>query len=369
MEFQLTDEQELLRDTVRSFLGDSLSLRRRYFDADAPPPLGLWRQLGELGVTGLAIDLPDLDTGSSVIEQMLVAEELGRVTAPAPFATAAAANSLLAASADPSSHRLLAEAVESRLVVAALPGIGTIWPGLVADLRDGRASLRGTVPVVAGGAWADVVLVVATTGGGDDIVCRIDAGAPGVGIEPLRSLDPTTGLAALHLDDAAADIVLHDAGHDVARATDLATLLVASEATGVAEQATRMAADYARDRVQFGHPIGAFQAIKHKLADMVIGVENARSAVYGAAWAMHGDNPDTPVLVSMAKAVASEATVQVAAETLQIHGGIGCTFEADPHLYLRRAKTCALLFGSSVTHLERIARHVLDETQPDGVAR
>lgn len=369
MDFALSDEQLALRDTTRALLEKHAAPRACFTADDSASVRELWRRLSDLGVSALGLDLPESGLTTSAVEQVLVAEELGRVVAPTPFVAQAAATALLAKSASPAAAELLESAMDAAIVVAALPAVAPAPPVTAARAADGW-TLNGVVPVVPGAAWADIILVAADA----DAVVAVPADAPGVTVERAPSLDPTLGAATVRFENCAGTAVLEgaEAAEAVRAATRLAVLLTAAEATGVAERALRMAADYARTRHQFGHPIGAFQAIKHRLADMLIQVENARSACYGAAWAIRdGGSAGIPVeeAVAMAKAVASEAAAKVTADALQIHGGIGCTFEHDIHLFLRRAKACQLLYGDGAVHLERIAVRVLDkeDAEPEQV--
>ncbi|MBF6207845.1 acyl-CoA dehydrogenase family protein [Streptomyces gardneri] len=361
MEFSLSSEQQALQENVRRLLATH-SAARDMFTTDGPSSArDLWGRLNDAGLSTLGLRLEELDLESTAIEQMLVAEEIGRAAAPSPFVGLATATSILARSSRTEAGQLLEQVLDGRIVVAALPSAfgGTVAVKALGE--GGDTTLHGEVLLVPGGAWADTVLVAAEANGSPAIYA-VDVGAPGCVVQPTPSIDPGAGLAKLGLDSAAATPVLETEAEDaIQHATILAMLLTAAETTGVAHSALHLAADYARTRTQFGHPIGSFQAVKHKLSDMVVAVENARSACYGAAWKLHDNEPDAALYVHMAKAVAAESGPHVAADALQLHGGIGCTFEHDIHLYLRRAKTGQLLYGDANEHLDYLASAFLED--------
>ncbi|MFI7166272.1 acyl-CoA dehydrogenase family protein [Rhodococcus erythropolis] len=355
MEFRLSDEQVALCASVRKLLAARAPARTVFESDSIDAARTLWGQLSDAGLSTLGLDLPDLDLESSAIEQMLVAEELGRAAAPTPYIGLEAATLILSRSELPAAADLLGRALDGHIVVAALPAAygGTV--GVKASEEATGSVLHGEVLLVPGATWANTVLIIAEAEGSVRVYA-LDIDQAGCTVTPAPSIDPGSGLAAVTLDGAAAvPVLVDDADKSIHDAVLLATLLAAAESTGIAYTALHMAADYARTREQFGHPIGSFQAIKHKLADMVVDVENSRSACYGAAWKLRDGAEDAETFVHMAKAVAAEGGTHVAAQALQIHGGIGCTFEHPIHLYLRRAKANQLLYGDTPEHLESLA--------------
>ncbi|MDQ0382835.1 acyl-CoA dehydrogenase family protein [Amycolatopsis thermophila] len=369
MEFQLTAEQVGLQQSVRRLLAARAAPRSAFTEEAPAQARALWAALNDVGLGALGLDLPQYELTSTAIEQMLVAEELGRAVAPVPFTGVAAATSLLSRGTERAAAHLLEQVIEGRITVAALPAATGAGVDVKAAAGDEGWTVDGEVAIVPGGAWAQTLLVVAHTTSGTPAVLAVELDAPGVTTTPLPAIDPTVGLAQVGFSRTpGVPVLVRDADEAISAASALATLLVAAESTGVAERALRIAAEYALTRRQFGHPIGAFQAIKHKLADMLVLVENARSACYGAAWQLSA-GAEADLYVAMAKAVASESATQVAADALQIHGGIGCTFEHDIHLYLRRAKSGQLLYGDTAEHLDVIAAALLDEPIPGGATR
>nr|WP_246281537.1 acyl-CoA dehydrogenase family protein [Fodinicola acaciae] len=319
----MTGEQHELRATVRRFLaekaGDSL----------------LWRQMADqLGLQGVALPEKYGGAGAGLTELAIVMEELGRVLLPSPyFATVALAGHALAECGDEAKSRWLPAIVDGSLTATvAFSG---------ADVRACGGELTGTAMFVVDGDTADLLLVVA----GADLYA---VEGKSVRRTRLQTLDPTRRLGRLELDRTPA--VRLDANVD--RVRDLAVIALAAEQVGGARACLDAAVGYAKVRVQFGRPIGSFQAIKHKCADLLLEVEAARSAVEHAA-ATTGD--DLPIAAALAAAYCSVVYTRVAKENIQIHGGIGYTWEHDAHRHLKRAKSSELLFGTPATHRARLA--------------
>ena len=339
-----TAEQEELRAVVRRFLRDRADVRTWMASEEGHDP-AVWRQLADqLGLPGIAVPEKYGGSGGGPVELGIVLEEMGRVLLPSPFfATVALAGQTLAVSGD--------DAAKSRW----LPGIadGSLTATLAiaeesgqpADIESG-GTLSGTKLFVIDGHTADLLLVVARTG-----LFAVEGSAPGVTRTRLETLDPTRRLARIDFDGAPAVRIGDALPH---QALDLAVVALAAEQVGGAQACLDMAVGHAKVRVQFGRPIGTFQAIKHKCADMLLAVEAARSAAYHAASA--GD--ELPVAASVAGAYCSAAFTQVAKENIQIHGGIGYTWEHDAHLYLKRAKASEQLFGAPAAHRARLAELV-----------
>jgi alkylation response protein AidB-like acyl-CoA dehydrogenase len=313
----------------------------------------LWSVLCEqIGVAAVAAP-EDLGGGGFGTRALgVVAHELGRALAPVPFLpTAVYAVGLLADAGDAekvealvSGKRTAAVAADERNDAVTAVRVGNQW------------TLSGTMPHVMHAAAADELLVAARTDGGIRLYA-VDPGDARVTVTPERVLDPTRPLATVVFDGASAETVGDaDSAEAAIAANTLRTIAVlAAEQVGAHERLVEMAADYAKTRQQFGRPIGAFQAVKHRCADMLTNLEWSRSASLAALQAIDDGSVDAPWLTSLAKAVCSEGLRDAAHANLQIHGGIGFTWEDASHLYLRRARTDEVLFGGPSSHWERVA--------------
>ncbi len=373
MDFAFSDEQEELRRTVRGFLADKSpesEVRRLMETVEGYDPK-LWQQMGEqLGLQGLAIPEEYGGAGFTFLELGVVLEEMGRALLCAPyFSTAVLAAYTLLLSGD--------EAAKEQYLPGLASGetIGTLalteedgrWDAsgltLAASRSGGEWTLSGTKMFVLDGHTADLVLVAARTGGeGTDgiSVFAVDAEASGLTRTPLTTLDQTRKQARLTFDATPARLVGTEgaAWPVLSQVLDLAAVALAAEQVGGAARVLEMSVEYAKVRVQFGRPIGSFQAIKHKCADMLVEVESAKSAAYYGLWAGSERNDELPTVASLAKAYCSDAYVHCAAENIQIHGGIGFTWEHPAHLYFKRAKSSQLFFGDPTYHRELLAQRI-----------
>jgi alkylation response protein AidB-like acyl-CoA dehydrogenase len=369
VDFAFSPEQEEFRHSLRRFLADKSPAAevRRLMETDAGYDPQVWRQLADqLGLQGLAIPEEFGGTGATAAELGIAFEEMGRALLCAPFFSTVglAAQALLAAGDDQAKREYLPRIADGSLLATVavtepdgrwdLPAVRT---SAVADGAPPAAPatflLDGTKMFVVDGHVAEVLLVVARTDDGLGLFA-VDAAAAGVVRSLLPTLDMTRKLARVELSGVPARLVSGpgDATAALSRALDLALVALAAEQVGGAQRCLDMAVDYAKIRMQFGRPIGTFQAIKHKCAEMLIEVESAKSAAYHAA----GSAPDElGVAAAIAKAFCSEAYFHVAAETIQVHGGIGFTWEHDAHLYFRRAKSSQLMLGDEHYHRERFA--------------
>ncbi|MEU6539085.1 acyl-CoA dehydrogenase family protein [Streptomyces sp. NPDC047000] len=378
-----TEEHEELRLTLRRFLADkapSEAVRRSMESADGHDPV-LWRRMAdELGLLGLALPEEYGGFGGGPVELGLVLEELGRVLLPSPYlATAALAGQALAVSGDAAAKaRWLPALADGSLTGTLAPAeqngswpVGDVTTEAVPGPGDGDGDegtwrLSGTKMFVVDGHSAGLVLVVARAATGPGLFA-VEGTAPGVTRTRLETLDPTRRLARIDLDGAPA-LPVGPRGADATaylrRVTDLALVALAAEQTGGARACLEAAVEYAKVRVQFGRPIGSFQAVKHKCADMLLKVEAARSAVYHAQSVAagppeRGEPGAGSLALSTAAAVAAvccaDAYTHAAKENIQIHGGIGYTWEHDAHLHLKRAKSSEHLLGSPATHRRLLA--------------
>jgi alkylation response protein AidB-like acyl-CoA dehydrogenase len=327
-------EQESIRDTIRGVLAARVPLARVRAVVCEPPGLDadLWREAAQLGWLGLGLPEAEGGAGYGVAEEMLVFVELGRALTPGPWlGTVLAAHAL---AGTPAAAEVLAGA---RRVAVADDASGACG-------ADGR--LGGELGGIADLAAADAVLVL-----GRGAVRLVDARGAGIVVVPQASIDPTRGVGTLGLTAVAAASLAADPEALRARAT----ILVAAEAVGVAEATLDASVTHAKTRQQFGRPIGAFQAVKHRCADMAVRTEAARSAVAWAAVALAEGRADVGRAVHVAKALAARAAVANAADNVQNHGGMGYTWEADAHLYLKRAWLLEQTFGTRRAHLDALA--------------
>jgi alkylation response protein AidB-like acyl-CoA dehydrogenase len=362
----LTEEQEELRASVRRFLADKAPSEavRRWMDSEEGHDPTLWKQMaGQLGLQGLAIPEEHGGAGYGPVELGIVLEELGRAITPTPFfATVALAGQALVHSGDTAAQARWLPAIADGTLTATLAlseerGGAALDAVTTSAVRDGDGwALTGTKMFVVDGASADLVLLVARADEGLGLFA-VEAGAAGMTRTPLDALDLTRRLGRIDVDATPAQRVgpAGDATEFLQRALDLAVVALAHEQVGGASACLDTAVEYAKIRVQFDRPIGSFQAIKHKCADLLVEVESARSAAYSAAWAAAEDPAELPVAAALAGSYCSEAYTHAAKENIQIHGGIGYTWEHDAHLFLKRAKSSELLFGTPVRHRARLA--------------
>jgi alkylation response protein AidB-like acyl-CoA dehydrogenase len=343
---ELTEEQRGLRDAVRALLGkrsDSAAVRRAADEPDGYDP-DLWQVLcTQIGVAALAVPERFGGVGAGRREVQIVMEELGRALAPSPMlGTVLAASLLVALHDDDAATRLLPRIAEGETVAVAWATTKGEWARGAFDVADGR--LTGEAHYVLDGDTANILLAVA-----DGAVYEVDAAT--VRRIHTPTMDFTRRLALVHLDDVVGKrIGPSDATAALAGALDEAVVALAAEQVGAAAAALEMTVVYTKMRQQFGRQIGSFQALKHRMADLHVLLEAARSAAYAAG--------DQAVLPSVAKAYCSEAFHTIAAETIQLHGGIAITWEHDAHLYFKRAHATAALFGSPAAHVEKLTQEL-----------
>lgn len=373
VEFRFTDEQCQLRAAVRKFCADCFDEQtvRRLMESEPRFDPAVWARLGnELGVLGLAVPEADGGAGGTLVDQAVAVEELGAALACGPlFGTVyLSIPALVAASAGAVRDELLGALVEGTRTAAFAVSerAGAFDPQAVAvtATTGTDATLTGTVERVVDGAAADVFLVAATAAEGVGLYA-VDASA--VQSLPLTTLDLTRPQATTVLADAPARLVAgpDEADRVVAHAFQVGGALLAVEQVGAAQHLLDLSVDYAKSRLQFGRQIGSFQAVKHRLADDLVELEHARSAAYHAVWALTDGSDDPALAASIAQATASSALTKIAADTIQVHGGIGFTWEHQAHLYFKRATTDAALLGTAEAHRARVAELVLDQAVVD----
>ncbi|HMH75300.1 MAG TPA: acyl-CoA dehydrogenase family protein [Candidatus Udaeobacter sp.] len=354
MNFDFSADQKSLREQARKFLGEHASSTRvrRILEGAAPYDVDLWKGMGEMGWMGTAIPETYGGAGFGYLELCVIAEELGRSLAPTPFASTIylAAEALQIAGTEAQKKRWLPRIAQGEAIgcLALSEGPRVTAPANLTTRADGARLTGAKVPVMDGDV-ADFAIVLA---GQDDRragLYLVDLSGPGVTRASLATVDPTRSHARIALDGAAAE-PLGVAGQGwplVERLLDRAAVLVAFEQVGGAQAALDMAREYALGRFAFGRQIASFQAIKHKLADMYVGIELARSNAYYGAWALSKDAPELGVAAAAARVAASEAYYHAAKENIQVHGGMGFTWEFDCHLHYRRAKLTGLMLGSA----------------------
>ncbi|MCQ3809846.1 MAG: acyl-CoA/acyl-ACP dehydrogenase [Acidimicrobiia bacterium] len=369
MNFAFSEEQEELRRFVRQFLEDKSpeSAVREQMDTEKGYDDAVWNQMAEqLGLQGLIIPEEYGGSGFSYIELIVVLEEMGRALLCAPFFSSVvlAANALIH-SGDEEAKAALLPGIAGGETVAALAFTeeNGRWDesGITVEATaDGDGwRISGTKMFVIDGHTADVVVVAARTAGGVSLFwCPGDA--EGLTSTALSTMDQTRKQARLDFDNTPVTLIGAEGGGwaVLERVLDLAAVALAAEQVGGAQMCLDMSVQYAKDRVQFGRPIGSFQAIKHKCADMLLEVESAKSAAYYAGWCASELNDELPSVASLAKAYCSEAYFHASAENIQIHGGIGFTWEHPAHLYFKRAKSSELLFGDPTYHRELLAQRI-----------
>jgi alkylation response protein AidB-like acyl-CoA dehydrogenase len=367
--FGFSEEQEELRKAVRRFLDDkspSTEVRRLMETTDGYDP-AVWSQMAnQLGLQALTIPEEYGGAGFGYVELVVVLEEMGRSLLCAPyFSTVALAANALLASGDESAKSEYLPGIASGETIATLAfteesGRWDVEGVTMEAKRSGDGwTLEGTKSYVIDGHTANLIIVAARTENGVSLFA-VPSDAEGLTRTALSTMDQTRKQAKLTFAATPARLLGEEgaAGPVLSKTLDLAAVALAAEQVGGAQRVLDMSVDYAKNRIQFGRPIGSFQAIKHKCADMLLEVESAKSAAYYAGWAAAEDNDELPVTACLAKAYCSEAYFHAAAENIQIHGGIGFTWEHDAHLYFKRAKSSELILGDPSYHRELLAQRI-----------
>jgi alkylation response protein AidB-like acyl-CoA dehydrogenase len=373
MDFAFSEEQDAFRAVVRRFVEERWPIAevRRLSETREGFDRAVWKQMaGELGLQGLAIPEALGGQGFGFLEQGIALEELGRQLAGGPLLSALIGGQALLATGDDEQQRARLPAIASGESIVALavwePSGGHGAPSITAECRPAASGWRvsGAKSAVLDGQNADGFVVAArepgSQGAGGVSLLWVRADAPGVEVVPVDGLDLTRRHADLVLRDAPAEPLGEPgrAASALARTLDLAAIALAAEAVGAAARCLEMAVGYARQRVQFARPIGSFQAIQHKCAEVLLELESARSAAYWSWWVAAQETTGAAELAqaaSVAKATCADALARAAAENVQIHGGVGFTWETDCHLFFRRAKASEILFGDPTWHRARLA--------------
>ena len=369
MNFAFTDEQDELRKTVRAFLDSKSpeSAVREQMETESGYDTAVWSQMAEqMGLQGLHVPEEFGGSGYSFVELGIVLEEMGRSLLCAPFFSTVvlAANTLLLSGDDAAKKDYLPGIASGETIATvAFTEPSGKWDeaGITMEATASGDSwtLTGAKSFVLDGHTASLILVAARTPKGVSLFA-VDGDASGLTRTALSTMDQTRKQAKLDFDGTAARLVgtEGEGWATLSSVLDLVAVGLAAEEVGGAQKVLDMAVEYAKVRVQFGRPIGSFQAIKHKCADMLLEVESAKSAAYYGMWCASEMNDELPSVASLAKAYCSEAYFHAAAENIQIHGGIGFTWEHPAHLYFKRAKSSELLFGDPTYHRELLAQRI-----------
>lgn len=373
MDFAFSEEQEEFRETLRRFFAERVPLAevRRMAERPGAVEPAFWKALaGEMGLAG--IHLPEAlgGQGFGFLELGIALEEMGRALVPGPFlGSAVLATGAVRHAASEAQRKAWLPALASGAERAALAWVeaGSWEPeavALEARVEGGEARLEGVKRAVVGGDAADWLVVAARlpgTRGAEGLrFLRVDAAGAGVRVETLSAMDVTRPLARVELDGARGELL--GAGEEAApalRRTLLeAAAALSAEAVGCAQRCLDMAVAYAKDRIQFARPIGSFQAVQHKAAEVLLELELARSASSWALWVADGGGDRLEEAAPLAKSVCTDTAILAAAENVQIHGGLGFTWEHDAHLFLKRAKGCELLLGDATHQRRALAREL-----------
>jgi alkylation response protein AidB-like acyl-CoA dehydrogenase len=375
MDIGFTEEQELLRTSARRFLENECPtafVRQRMAEPAAATD-DFWQKLAQQGWFGILYPEEAGGSGLGLVDMTVLMEEMGRAVMPGPFFSTVLLGGAAILEAGSAAHRqewLPRIAAGSAKVSLAWTEPSARWDaaGIVASGREttGGFVLSGTKLFVPDAHVSDALVVAVRTRDGSAMedgvsLFLVPKGTAGVAVTLLPTIDETRKLCEVRLDNVAVPAAAllgekHAGWPALARVIDRATVALCAEMCGGAQRVLDMTTDYAKIRIAFGKPIGSYQGVKHRAADMLVDVENAKSLTYYAAWATDGGLAEAPLAVSMAKAYASDAYRKVAGAGIQLHGGIGFTWEHDLQLYFKRAKASEVAFGDATWHRERVAR-------------
>lgn len=373
MDFGFSEEQELLRQSAVDFLGKEcpISYVRQMMEDERGYSDELWKKMAELGWMGLIYPEEFGGSGLNMVDLVVILEEMGRAAFPGPFFSTVCLGGLaiLEAGNPEQKQKYLPEiaAGKSKATLAMLEQEAR-WDdkGIKMPARKVKKgySLNGVKLFVPDAHVSDIFVCAARTADGP-VLLLVDRQQSGVTVTPLKTMDQTRKLCEVRFDrvQVGAEAVLGTPGKGweaLSRILDRSKVALCAEMCGGAQKVLDMSVEYAKMREQFGRPIGSFQAIQHKCANMLVQVESAKSATYYAAWAVANDAPEAPLAAAMAKAYCSDAYRQVSAEGIQVHGGIGFTWEHDMHIYFKRAKGSEVTFGDATWNRELVAQYTLD---------
>jgi alkylation response protein AidB-like acyl-CoA dehydrogenase len=378
MDFGFSDEQDMLRQTARAFLEEHCptTFVRQMMEDDKGYSPDLWKEMAELGWLGLAFPEAYGGQGLGFVDLTVILEEMGAALLPSPFLSTVllAGQTILIGGSEAQKKTYLPRIAEGSLIatLAMTEPSGRFDADGITAVKatpEGEGfSISGTKLFVADAHVAELMVVAARTkeAGNKSFgisLFLVDRNSPGVSVTLLKTMDQTRKQCEVVFDHVRVGhdrlVGMVDMGWPILqKVLNLATVSLCAEMVGGAQRVLDLSVAYAKERVQFGRPIGSFQAIKHKCAEMMLQVESAKSAAYYAAWAVDEDVPEAPLAVSMAKAYCSDAYRHTAGEGIQVHGGIGFTWEHDMHLYFKRAKYAEFTFGDATYHRELVAQEL-----------
>ena len=378
MDFGFSEEQDMLRQMARDFLAEKCptSFVRQMMDDDKGYSADLWNEMAGFGWLGMLFPEEYGGQGLGFVDQMVVLEEMGAVLLPSPYVSSVilAGQTILTAGSEAQKQEYLPKIADGSLIatLAMTEPAGRFDAEGINDVRalpsNGGFQISGTKLFITDAHVSDLMVVAARTKDAGDksfgvTLFLVDSNTPGITINLLETMDQTRKQCEVIFDNVQVgrDRVLGqvDMGWPaLQKVLNIGCAALCAEMVGGAQRVLDISVDYAKERVQFGRPIGSFQAIKHKCAEMMLQVESAKSAAYYAAWAVDEDVPEAPLAISMAKAYCSDAFRNTAGEGIQVHGGIGFTWEHDMHLYFKRAKYTEFTFGDATYHRELVAQEI-----------
>jgi alkylation response protein AidB-like acyl-CoA dehydrogenase len=374
VDFGFSEEQEMLRQSARALLERECSsaVVRKLMEDERGCDAALWKRMAELGWLGLVIPEEFGGGGLSYVDLILIMEEMGRVVLPSPFIwTVMFTEAIKRAGSDKQKCSYLPKIASGELIATvAYLEPSAVWSpdgiAMVARKEGTGYVLDGTKLFVNDGHIANWILLAARTGetGSRGITLfALESNRPGIAVTRLTTMDQTRKLAEVTFTGVKADATdivgpVGDGWNIMSNVIDCGKVMLAGEMMGGAQKVLELTVDYAKVRVQFGRPIGSFQAVQHKCANMMIDVEGAKSAAYYASWAVSNQVAEAPLAAALAKAAASDAFRRVSAEGIQLHGGIGFTWDHDMHLYFKRAKSSEFSFGDANWNRELVAQGI-----------
>jgi alkylation response protein AidB-like acyl-CoA dehydrogenase len=359
MQFGLNESQELLKSNARKFFATECPTEevRRLMETETAFDEALWAKMAEQGYTGIIFPEENGGVGLGTVDLILLMEEAGRALLPGPlFSTVALAGAAIHVVASAEHQKKYLEPIcngEARATMAFLEAAAS-WDLITLTMTEVNGKLTGEKLFVTDAAVADFIVVAAKNG-----VYVVSAKAPGLKIEPMKNLDMTRKIYAVTFKDTPAERIGDAAA--LSKALNVATAALAAELVGGMQRTLDITVEYAKVRKQFGKPIGSYQAVQHQCADMYLETESARSAAYYAAWTLQENTAEAAVAVAIAKMYASDAGRTVGNRGIQVHGGMGFTWENDVQLYYRRAKASETMLGDGTFHRDRIARVAIDK--------
>jgi alkylation response protein AidB-like acyl-CoA dehydrogenase len=375
MDIGFTEEQELLRDSARRFFESECTTQfvRQRMAEPAAVTDEFWQKLAEQGWLGIVFPEEEAGSGLGLVDLVVLMEEMGRAVMPGPFlSTVLLGGAAIAEAGAPAQRRQWLPQIVAGSAQAALawtePNLRWDAAGITLRAREagGGFVLSGSKLFVGDAHLADILVIAARTRDGSTLedgvsLFLVPKDTSGLTVTLLPTIDETRKLCEVRLDNVALPAgallgEIHQGWTPLSRVIARATVALAAEMCGGAQQVLDMTVAYAKMRVAFGKPIGSYQGVKHQAADMLVAIENARSLTYYAAWAVDQGLEEAPIAISMAKAAASDMSRKVAGTGIQLHGGIGMTWEHDLQLYFKRAKASEVAFGDATWHRERVAQ-------------